>query len=485
MYAQVVIGLVQCGRSAPGSRPPQHAWPTPPQLPHEPFAQTPPAHLSPAAKQTLTFPEIEQQPPSLQLEPAQHGWPGPPHSVMHVPSAEHAAAPAQTPPLQQGWPGFPHAEQPAAAPMQTPSRPGQAAPLSRQVPRPLPTQQPSPHARPAQQGCPGPPHWVQMLVGGWHSLFGPRQGVASNAQHGSPTPPHGAQVWLLSLQVEPAPQVMVLAELQQAWSRCPQPVHLPPEQVPPKARSMVMQASPSAMQVPPLQQPLAQTSPAQQTSPSPPQCLHEPIVQVRPEVQVPGAGLKAGQQTWPSAPQDAHVPALEQVVPGAGAHLPVTAARLPRATARGAHRSRARASRAPGVEGPALLSGSHAQPDHAAGSGATGTGGAADLSGRPAGDGPGAGVGCDRARGRITATSPATDGSIGCGEIERAARRRGAVPTARRGEHDQWNEWKTARDAHRWVDTPIRTRCATGTAQGIRRSPKSCRAGDARKEPGN
>jgi hypothetical protein len=95
--------------------------------------------------------------------------------------------------------------------------------------------------------------------------------VALAGQQVSPGPPHLMQ--RLSWQVWPAPQVAVYPDPQQGWLRLPQPVQLPPVQVPASDESWP-QVCPGATHEPPKQQaPPPQVLPVQQAAPGAPQVL--------------------------------------------------------------------------------------------------------------------------------------------------------------------------------------------------------------------
>jgi len=69
----------------------------------------PSEHVDPLDTQSVVF-ESQQAPP-LQLFPAQHGCPGPPHAV-HTSFAEHdVPVPVHVRPAQHGCPGPPHCAQ--------------------------------------------------------------------------------------------------------------------------------------------------------------------------------------------------------------------------------------------------------------------------------------------------------------------------------------------------------------------------------------
>jgi hypothetical protein len=108
------------------SAPWQHAWPWPPQPPHEPPVHTPsvPAHVP---IESVHLPPLQQAPVPTQVCPAQHGSFGPPHrssvpdehtvppSALFEPDATHRIVAGSThPPARQplighgGSPGAPH-----------------------------------------------------------------------------------------------------------------------------------------------------------------------------------------------------------------------------------------------------------------------------------------------------------------------------------------------------------------------------------------
>jgi hypothetical protein len=90
--------------------PPQHASPTPPQGPHEPFAHTPASpHVEPEATQ---LPLTQQPLLAHGLTPGQHGRPGLPQApgqmpLLQVPPSPHTPPFAMHCPLRQ-QPPFPH-----------------------------------------------------------------------------------------------------------------------------------------------------------------------------------------------------------------------------------------------------------------------------------------------------------------------------------------------------------------------------------------
>jgi len=84
---------------------PQHGWPGPPHVPHEPFvhvaAVVPLLHALPLPAQR--FPS--QQPPAAQAPPSQHGWPSPPQDWHVIPTLAYQQtldASLQSLPSQQG-----------------------------------------------------------------------------------------------------------------------------------------------------------------------------------------------------------------------------------------------------------------------------------------------------------------------------------------------------------------------------------------------
>ena len=98
MATQVTPGAVQLWLV-------QHGCAAPPQVPQLPLPQAPPSagHMLPEPVQT----SLMQQPPDLQLLPAQHAWPALPHCA-HTPLAQ-AKSVSQVRPGQQVSPGPPHA----------------------------------------------------------------------------------------------------------------------------------------------------------------------------------------------------------------------------------------------------------------------------------------------------------------------------------------------------------------------------------------
>jgi hypothetical protein len=107
---------------------------------------------------------------------------------------------------------------------------------------PLPAQR-----APAQQGCPGPPHWRQKST--LHTVPAPQVGVDDEfRQQGCPAPPHAAQ--LPTTQREPSSSQLAAAGVveyaQQRWPIFPHAEHRCPVQVP----SFAPQAAPEAKQAP-------------------------------------------------------------------------------------------------------------------------------------------------------------------------------------------------------------------------------------------
>jgi hypothetical protein len=145
----------------------QHAWPVPPQVPHEPMAQVP--KVPPQARAASTqVPLAPQQPGLVQPLSSQQGWPVAPQAT-HWPAAHTIAGP-------------------------------QLLPLGVHVAL---TQQPPPEqAVPWQQDCPGPPQSTHRL---------PKHNAAEHCafwQHTWPSAPHAMQAlpWQIVLieQAEPA-----------------------------------------------------------------------------------------------------------------------------------------------------------------------------------------------------------------------------------------------------------------------------------------
>jgi hypothetical protein len=92
--------------TAPASPPPQQAWPTAPHGPPEAVEQLPllqvpempvPVQASPEPIQVEPVVPKTQQPPPLQLLPAQQGWPEAPHATAPPPAPPVAVAPPVAP----------------------------------------------------------------------------------------------------------------------------------------------------------------------------------------------------------------------------------------------------------------------------------------------------------------------------------------------------------------------------------------------------
>lgn len=146
--------------------PAQHAWPWPPQPPHEPPVHVPsvPAH-APAA--SVHLPPLQHAPAPLHVWPAQHGSSGPPQRTSVPP--EHTVPPSalfEPEATQRFVAGSAHA----------------------------PERQPVP----GQGGSPGPPHCTHCWLK--HESVVPRH--VSPGQHGSPRPPQPLH-WLFSSQTSP------------------------------------------------------------------------------------------------------------------------------------------------------------------------------------------------------------------------------------------------------------------------------------------
>lgn len=197
------------------------------------------AHALPSATQTRLLPS---QHPEVHAFPGQHAWPGPPHTA-HVLLVHTVFAPvqlefeqqgcpappqaAQVPPpqatlaavhevlAQQAWPGPP--QLPQLPPAQVPPSVGQVAPPATQVEL---TQQPPPHALPAQHVSPGLPHTAQTLFR--HTVAAPHR---FPAQHVSPAPPQPRQT--PALQVSPEVSHALFA--QHGWPGPPQAAVLTPQ----------------------------------------------------------------------------------------------------------------------------------------------------------------------------------------------------------------------------------------------------------------
>jgi hypothetical protein len=211
---QTVLPAVQRLLEQQGSpRPPQRVPPSMPPPSEEPDTHAPAEHVRDAALPELAHAapartqvvapvdeEVQQQPPLLHRLPEQQVSPAAPQARQvpaFVPVWSHSASPVQVSFSQQGSPTAPQGWQ-VSGPV---GESAQAVPAAAQV-------------RPAQQGCPVPPHKTQLPL----KQTLPGELHVSRAQQISPTAPHAMHSPLL----QTVPAAAQASPGQHAWPTPPQ-----------------------------------------------------------------------------------------------------------------------------------------------------------------------------------------------------------------------------------------------------------------------